>query len=77
MGKSVEQSDFYHVIVNESHTFDFEGRPARETVEHTFAEFLDKKYRVPDKNNSGHEHNFPILSTDYHTFAVYSDNERF
>lgn len=52
MGKSVEQPDFYHVIVNESHTFDFEGRPVRETVERTFAEFLDKEYGVPDKDHS-------------------------
>ena len=77
MGKSVEQPDFYHVIVNESHTFDFEGRPARETVERTFAEFLDKEYGVPDKNHSDQEQNFRILPTDHHTYAVHSDSERF
>lgn len=77
MGKSVEQPDAYHVIVNESHTFDFEGQPARETVERTFADFLDQEYGVPDKDQSDQERNFRILPTDHHTYAVHSDSERF
>lgn len=77
MGNSVEQPDFYYVIVNESHTFDFEGRPTRETVERTFAEFLDMEYGVPDKDHSDQERNFRILPTDHYTYAVHSDSERF
>ncbi len=67
MGKGVEEPDAYHVIVNESHAFDFEGRPARETVERTFADFLDQEYGVPDKDQSDQERNFRILPTDHHT----------
>lgn len=77
MGNNTEQTDLYHVIVNQSHTFDFDGRPSRETVEHRFSEFLDEEYGLSDEKNLYHEHNFHIFPTDNHTFAVHSDSEHF
>lgn len=44
MGNEVEHPETYHVLVNNAHHFDFEGKPEREAVERVFFDFLEQEY---------------------------------